>query len=79
MSNHRLITEAARVLAARLEDKSTTPIPLDVYKASQGSNPTLWKNWYTSMGYSVDKATNRLTKDGSQWRITPGKNQLEKV
>lgn len=44
-------------------------LPVDIYKASLGVDPKKWMKWINDNGFSIDKKSNHLFKDGVLWKI----------
>lgn len=62
-----------------VKESQSMPIklPADVYQASLGKDPKKWSDWYTKNGFTVDKKTNHLAKDGSNWKIDSASKSLK--
>lgn len=60
-----------------LIEEKTVRIPDDVFTASLGPGPQKWKKWYMANGFTHDKSSNLLKKDGKLWRVNQKNKSLE--
>ena len=51
------------------ENRNTIKLSDDIYKASLGHDPKKYLGWLKDNGFSIDKKTNMVLRDGRTWKI----------